>query len=67
MFMCAETLIIKKEHIKSIRKEFGSLEDYGWISTKRSTRSQHSSGQESNGRWGLTSTNSVKDFNTKAG
>jgi hypothetical protein len=66
MFKCAGTFIMKKEHIKSTRKELGNLEDYGWNSTERSTRSQHPSGQESHGSWGVTSTNFVKDFNKEA-
>jgi len=38
-----ELLIMKKEHMKSIRKRLGSLEDYGGISTARSTKSQYPS------------------------
>jgi len=36
-----ELHIIKKKHMKSIRKRLGSLEDYGERSTGRSTGSQH--------------------------
>jgi len=33
--------IMKKNHMNSMRKGLGSLEDYGGRSTERSTRSQH--------------------------
>jgi len=35
-----DQLIMNKEHMKSIRKGLGSLEDYGGRSSIRSTRSQ---------------------------
>jgi len=57
---------MKKEHMKSIRKGLGSLEDYGGRSTERSTRSQHPSRQESHRSWGVTSTDFVKDIKTEA-
>jgi hypothetical protein len=50
----------EEDHIKILE----SLEDYGWRSTERSTRSQHPSRQESHRSWGVTSTDSVKDINT---
>ena len=43
MFKCVGTLVTKKEHKKSIRKELGSLEDYDGRSTEKLTRSQHPS------------------------
>jgi hypothetical protein len=66
MLKCAGTLIMKKEHMKSIRKRLGSIYDYGWRSTERSIRSQHQSMQESHRSWGVTSTYSVKDINKEA-
>jgi hypothetical protein len=47
MFKYAVTLIMKKEHMKIIRKGLGSLDDYGGRSTGRSTISQHPSRQKS--------------------
>jgi hypothetical protein len=35
-----DQLIMNKEHLKSIRKGLGSLEDYAGRSARRSTRSQ---------------------------
>jgi len=65
MFKCAGTLIMKKEHMKSIIKGLRSLEDHGGRSTGRSTKSQHPSIWKSHRSYGVTSIDSVKDIKTQ--
>jgi hypothetical protein len=53
-----ELLIMKKEHMKSIRNGLESLEDYGG----RIIRSQHPSRWMSQRSWGVISIDFVKDI-----
>ncbi|AES74533.1 hypothetical protein MTR_6g007540 [Medicago truncatula] len=53
---------MKKEHMKSIIKEFRSLEDYGGGVNQKSTTFSR---WESHRSWGVTSTDFVKDIKTQ--
>jgi len=50
---------MKKEHMKSIRRRLGSLEDYNGRFTGRSTRVNVFSRRKSHRSWGVISRDSV--------